>query len=96
MTYEPVAHDAFPALSLGVTAGKQGRAAPAVFNAANEEAVALFLDRKISFLDIPRAISSALDTLTGIPGDTIEALLTADTRAREYVRTNFTQAALTS
>lgn len=95
MTYEPVAHDAFPALSLGVAAGKQGGAAPAVFNAANEEAVALFLDRKITFLDIPRAISSALDAFAGAPGDTLEALLAADARTRAHVRTTFAHAALT-
>ncbi|MEO5579602.1 MAG: 1-deoxy-D-xylulose-5-phosphate reductoisomerase, partial [Gemmatimonadaceae bacterium] len=63
MTFEPVAHDQFPALRMGVEAGRRGGSAPAVYNAANEQAVALFLDGRILFGDIPRAIESALDSV---------------------------------
>ncbi len=86
LTYEPVRHDAFPALGLGIAAGRRGGAAPAVFNAANEEAVARFLAGAISFGDIARAISSALDAVGDQAGETLEALVAADASARAHVR----------
>jgi 1-deoxy-D-xylulose-5-phosphate reductoisomerase len=89
LTFEPVRYDAFPALALGVQAGRNGGAAPAVFNAANEAAVARFLDGAIRFGDIPRAIGSALDRLGGCPGDSRDAILSADARARQHVQELF-------
>jgi 1-deoxy-D-xylulose-5-phosphate reductoisomerase len=86
LTFEPVRHDRFPALQLGVEAGRAGGAAPAVFNAANEQAVALFLERRITFTDIARAIGSALDALAARPGGSRDAVLAADADARRYVR----------
>ncbi|MBC7843936.1 MAG: 1-deoxy-D-xylulose-5-phosphate reductoisomerase [Gemmatimonadaceae bacterium] len=86
LTYEAVRHDVFPALRLGVDAGRHGGAAPAVFNAANEEAVAGFLNGILSFGDIARAIDSALAALGNMAGDTLEALVQADTAARAHVR----------
>jgi 1-deoxy-D-xylulose-5-phosphate reductoisomerase len=89
LTFERVRLDDFPALRLGIQAGRAGGAAPAVFNAANEKAVALFLDEGLSFVDIARAISSALDRLGGLPGTTREELLTADAAARDHVSGQF-------
>jgi 1-deoxy-D-xylulose-5-phosphate reductoisomerase len=85
LTFEPVDAARFPALRLGVSAGKRGGAAPAVYNAANEQAVALFLAGRIRFGDIPRAISSALDKLGDYPGGTREELLEADAAGRRHV-----------
>ena len=89
MTYEPVDHQRFPALRLGIDAGRAGGSAPAVFNAANECAVAAFLAGKIRFADIPRAISSALDALGDMPAGNRENLLAADAAARNHVREAF-------
>ncbi|PYP54303.1 MAG: 1-deoxy-D-xylulose-5-phosphate reductoisomerase [Gemmatimonadetes bacterium] len=89
MTYESVDHARFPALRLGIAAGVAGGAAPAVFNAANECAVAAFLAGKIGFADIPPAISSALDRLSDLPAGTREQLLDADAAARRHVREMF-------
>jgi len=89
MTFEPVDHERFPALRLGISAGEAGGAAPAVFNAANECAVAAFLAGKIAFADIPRAISSALDKLGGMPAGTREQLLAADSAGRRHVQEMF-------
>jgi 1-deoxy-D-xylulose-5-phosphate reductoisomerase len=86
LTYEPVRHDVFPALGLGIAAGRQGGAAPAVFNAANEEAVARFLAGALSFGDIARAIASALAACGDADGDTLEALVAADAAARAHVQ----------
>jgi 1-deoxy-D-xylulose-5-phosphate reductoisomerase len=85
MTFEPVAHDKFPALKLGIAAGRRGGAAPAVFNAANEQAVSLFLDGKIQFAEISESIKSALDRLGDLPSETREELLDADMKARHHV-----------
>lgn len=89
LTFEPVREGDFPALRLGVQAGRAGRAAPAVFNAANEAAVALFLSGRIIFGDIPRAIDSTLEAIGDADGSDRHALLDADRRARQHVRTMF-------
>ena len=89
LTFEPVRGADFPALRLGVEAGRAGGAAPAVFNAANEAAVALFLSGRIIFGDIARAIASALEAIGGADGSTRDALLEADRRARHHVRNLF-------
>lgn len=89
LTFERVRLDAFPALRLGVEAGRAGGAAPAVFNAANEQAVQIFLEERMTFGDIPRAIAAALDALADRPGRTRDALLEADAAARALVRERF-------
>ncbi|MEO5579652.1 MAG: 1-deoxy-D-xylulose-5-phosphate reductoisomerase, partial [Gemmatimonadaceae bacterium] len=68
---------------------RRGGSAPAVYNAANEQAVALFLDGRILFGDIPRAIESALDSVGNMAGATREDLLAADASARRHVRELF-------
>ena len=89
LTFEAVRHADFPALDLGIRAGRAGGAAPAVFNAANEQAVAYFLEGGIGFADIPRAIASALDALGGAPAGSREAILAADASARRHVQELF-------
>ena len=84
-TFEPVDHARFPALRLGIQAGRRGGAAPAVFNAANEQGVALFLAGAVRFGDISQAIDSALQKLSELPGATREELLAADAAARRHV-----------
>jgi 1-deoxy-D-xylulose-5-phosphate reductoisomerase len=86
LTFEPVRHDRFPALRLGTQAGRMAGTAPAVFNAANEQAVALFLEGRITFHDIASAIESALAALANTAGGSREALLAADSSARRHVR----------
>ena len=89
MTFERVRTREFPALALGISAGRTGGAAPAVFNAANEEAVSLFLDGRIAFAEIPRAIESALEEVGMMSGDSRDAILAADAAARRHVRSRF-------
>jgi len=89
LTFEPVRYDQFPALRLGMQAGRAGGAAPAVFNAANEQAVALFLEGRITFVDIASAIDSALETLGDTASGSREALLAVDAEARRHVRRLF-------
>ncbi len=89
LTFEPVAEDEFPSLRLGFRAGTSGGAAPAVFNAANEEAVALFLEGKLRFPQIVEAIESAMDELDGMSSVTRDDLLLADSKARAHVVERF-------
>ncbi len=89
LTFERVRLDDFPALRLGLAAARRGEAAPAVFNAANEAAVALFLDARIRFVEIAASIESALDALGDLPGTEKNALLVADRAARQHVNERF-------
>ncbi|MGH7679687.1 MAG: 1-deoxy-D-xylulose-5-phosphate reductoisomerase, partial [Gemmatimonadaceae bacterium] len=89
LTFESVRHDNFPALRLGIEAGRSGGAAPAVFNAANEEAVEIFLRGELTFGEIPRAIAGALEELRQLPSDSREALQAADQAARAHVRRRY-------
>lgn len=89
LTFEPVRAEQFPAFALGVAAGRKGGAAPAVFNASNEAAVALFLEGRIRFGEIATAIAGALDALGDLPGDSRAALLAADAAARRHVHDRF-------
>ena len=89
LTFERVRYEDFPALRMGIEAGRAGGAAPAVFNAANEQAVSLFLEGRIPFGDIPRAIESALAAEGAGPSQSRDALLAADQSARRHVRELF-------
>ena len=89
LTFEPLRAEQFPAFALGVAAGRRGGVAPAVFNASNEAAVALFLDGRIRFSDIGVAIANAIDALADLPGDTRESILRADSAARRHVQEHF-------
>src|SRR5262249_45333978 len=89
LTFEPLDAERFPAFALGVAAGRQVGAAPSIFNAANEAAVALFLDGRILFRDIGLAIGGALDVLGSMAGGSRDELLAADAAARRNVQARF-------
>jgi 1-deoxy-D-xylulose-5-phosphate reductoisomerase len=61
LTFREPDHHKYPCMQLAYAAGRAGGCLPAVLNAANEQAVALFLQEKIAFLDIPRLIESVCD-----------------------------------
>lgn len=89
LTFEPVRHEVFPCLGLGVSAGRAGGAAPAVFNGANEQAVALFLEGRMAFGAIADAVALALDRHAGLAGGDMGALWHADAESRRTVREKF-------
>jgi 1-deoxy-D-xylulose-5-phosphate reductoisomerase len=89
LTFEPVRSRDFPMLGLGIAAGIRGGAAPAVYNAANERAVSLFLDGQITFGDIAAAVEEALDSLAAVAGDTRSDIKNADAMARRLVDNRF-------
>ncbi|MEJ2678909.1 MAG: 1-deoxy-D-xylulose-5-phosphate reductoisomerase [Gemmatimonadota bacterium] len=87
LTFEPLDTRRYPAFALGVQAGRAGGTAPAAFNAANEEAVSAFLERRLSFPGIADAIQHALDAVEVRPADSLAAVRRADALAREAART---------
>ncbi|MGV3708250.1 MAG: 1-deoxy-D-xylulose-5-phosphate reductoisomerase [Gemmatimonas sp.] len=89
LTFEAVRHADFPMLQLGISAGRAGGAAAAVYNAANEAAVALFLEGRLRFPEIARTVSDALASLSSLPGTSLDDLLSADRAAREHVAAQF-------
>ncbi|MGH7501853.1 MAG: 1-deoxy-D-xylulose-5-phosphate reductoisomerase [Longimicrobiales bacterium] len=82
LTFEPVDEARFPAFRLGVEAGRTGGTAPAVFNAANEVAVAGFLDGELAFDQLAGVIEEVLSAQPNNPVDSLETVLDADRQAR--------------
>lgn len=72
----------FPCLRLARLAAEAGGSVPAMLNAANEVAVAAFLERRIRFTDIPVIIDEVLNREARTPVESLEAVLAADHRAR--------------
>jgi 1-deoxy-D-xylulose-5-phosphate reductoisomerase len=84
--FEKMDFDRFPCLRMAYEAGKAGGSMPTVLNAANEEAVQLFLDGSISFLQIEEKIEKALQTHERIHNPDLSAILSIDEETRKYVR----------
>lgn len=82
LTFEPVRTEVFGAFALGVAAGRAGGTAPAVYNAANEVAVAAFLEGGIAFGTIVEIIDRVLQDHVAVPVTTVEDVRTADRWAR--------------
>ncbi len=87
LTFQEPNHQKYPCMQLAYDVGRMGGSMPAVMNAANEQAVALFLEEKISFLDIPKVIETACDRFR--PQNTLqpslEDILAADQWARQEI-----------
>jgi 1-deoxy-D-xylulose-5-phosphate reductoisomerase len=78
--------DKFSCLRLAYEAGRLGGTAPAILNAANEAAVALFLEEKIRFTDIPEILEQVLGRASIGPLSSLEEAVSADEWARETVK----------
>ena len=78
--------ETFPCLGLAYQALAAGGTAPALLNALDEIAVSAFLQGRIAFLEIPAMIEAGLAALPVTPADSLDTLLEADARAREFAR----------
>lgn len=85
--FAPVDADRYPAYGLARRALEEGGSYPAVLNAANEQAVAAFLEGRVGFTRIPSLIEGCLEAHAGTDTVELEALLRADRWARDHVRT---------
>ena len=86
LTFAEPDRDAFPCLRLAEEAAKRGGAACTVLNAANEEAVRLFLAERVGFQDIYRRTAQALAESPAPASPSLEDILEADRAARQFVR----------
>ncbi len=84
LDFEAPDTERFPCLRLAYQAIDAGGTAPAVLNAANEVAVARFLEGNLDFLGIPQVVEQTLNAFAVEPAETLELLLEQDHRAREY------------
>lgn len=80
--------DTFRALALAYDAFRAGGSLPTVYNAANEMAVALFLERKIGYLKITELIEQAMNAHKNIASPTLEEVLSAEKETYDYIREN--------
>lgn len=89
LTFEEPDTDTFRGLALAYRAAGRGGTLPTVFNAANEMAVALFLQRKITFLQIPELIESSMENHRVTDEPTVERILETEKETYDYIKTKF-------
>ena len=89
LTFERPDTETFRGLALACRAAERGGSLPTVFNAANEKAVALFLAKKIRFLQIPELIEAAMEAHHVVEDPTVEEILSAEAETYEYIRQKF-------
>ncbi len=85
LTFEKPDTDTFRGLALAYRAAELGGSMPTVYNAANEKAVALFLDRRIAYLQIPELIEEAMERHSLIPDPGVEDILAAEAETYDYI-----------
>lgn len=85
LTFERPDVETFAGLELAYRAAKQGGTMPTVFNAANERAVALFLERKIGYPEITELIGEAMEHIKAVPAPGVEEILAAEAETYEYI-----------
>lgn len=89
ITFEQPDTDVFKGLPLAIKAGLEGGSMPVVFNAANEYAVALFLEKRIGFLDIYRMIEMAMEAHNNIAKPSLEEILETEQWVYQYIESRW-------
>ncbi|MDD5017231.1 MAG: 1-deoxy-D-xylulose-5-phosphate reductoisomerase [Eubacteriales bacterium] len=89
LTFEAPDTDKFPCLRHAMDALREGGAIPVIMNAANEAAVELFLEKKISFGDIEKSIAFAMNKFAHLKANTLLDIYNTDTQVKKYVYNNF-------
>lgn len=89
ITFEEPDMETFKGLPLAIEAGKAGGSMPTVFNAANEYAVAAFLQKKIPFLDIYHMIESCMDAHTMIQNPSLDEILETEQWVYQFIESRW-------
>lgn len=89
LTFEEPDMETFKGLQLAIDAARTGGSMPTVFNAANERAVAKFLDRKIGFLDIYTILEESMACHTVIEQPTVEQILAAEADVYDFIESRW-------
>ena len=85
LSFKKMDFERYPLLKLAYEVGMLGGLKPTIFNASNEEAVKLFIDKKIKFLDIETIIIDCVNKFENIISPTLDQILECDKKVREYV-----------
>lgn len=85
LDFEKPDTDTFYGLALAYEAGRRGGSLPTVFNAANERAVQLFLERKIGYLEIPKIIKECMERHKNVEQPSLEEILDTEEGVYEYI-----------
>lgn len=85
LTFERPDTETFRGLALAYEAMRKGGSVPTAYNAANEKAVALFLNRKIAYLDIADIIQAAMENCTFYENPNVEEILATEQEAYEFI-----------
>ena len=86
ITFEQPDMDTFFGLRLAYEAGRAGGPLPTVFNAANERAVAMFLEREIRYLEIPEMIQACMEAHKNLADPTVEEILKTEQETYEFIK----------
>ena len=89
ITFEKPDMETFTGLKLAFDAAAAGGSMPTVYNAANEKAVALFLDRKIGWLEIPEIIGKSMEAHKVIPDPTVDEILETEKAVYEFIESRW-------
>ena len=89
MTFEKPREDVFKGFALAMEAARTGGSMPTVFNAANEKAVELFLNKKIGFMDIAEIIGEAMSNHTCIDLPDVSQILMAEKETYEFIESRW-------
>ena len=89
ITFEKPDMETFTGLKLAFGAAAAGGSMPTVYNAANEKAVALFLDRKIGWLEIPEIIGKSMEAHKVIPNPTVDEILETEKAVYEFIESRW-------
>lgn len=89
ITFEKPDMETFTGLKLAFDAAAAGGSMPTVYNAANEKAVALFLDRKVGWLEIPEIIGKSMEAHKVIPNPTVEEILETERAVYEFIESRW-------
>ena len=85
MTFAKPDVETFPGLKLAYEAAELGGSMPTVYNAANEKAVQLFLDRKIAYLQIPELIDASMKQHKLVQNPSVDEILNVENEIYEYI-----------
>lgn len=89
LTFEAPDIETFTGLKLAIQAMKQGGNVPTIFNAANEKAVSLFLNRKISFLEIPEIIGESMENIQYIEQPSVDKILATEAETYAFIESRW-------
>lgn len=85
LTFEAPDTETFPGLKLAYRAAECGGSMPTVFNAANEMAVKLLLEKKIRFVQIPEIIEAAMNNHRAVADPNVEEILRAEAETYDFI-----------